>query len=79
MKFKKQSPETVSEENENVIVPEEETGAEQAPVSKGRKILNTVVNVVLIAAIVIAACCTYVAFVSASGNGVPSIFGVHIP
>ena len=77
MKFKKQSPETVSEENENVIVPEEETGAEQAPVSKGRKILNTVVNVVLIAAIVIAACCTYVAFVSASGNGVPSIFGVE--
>ena len=77
MKFKKQAPETVSEENENVIVPEEETGAEQAPVSKGRKILNTVVNVVLIAAIVIAACCTYVAFVSASGNGVPSIFGVE--
>ena len=77
MKFKKQAPETVSEENENIIVSEEETGAEQAPVSKGRKILNTVVNVVLIAAIVIAACCTYVAFVSASGNGVPSIFGVE--
>lgn len=76
MKFKKQAPETVSEENENIIVSEEEAGAE-APVSKGRKILNTVVNVVLIAAIVIAACCTYVAFVSASGNGVPSIFGVE--
>jgi len=47
-------------------------------VSKGKRILNTVVNVVLIVAIILAAICTYTSFVSTSGNGVPSIFGVRI-
>ena len=77
MKFKKQAPETVSEENENIIVPGEEAEVEEAPVSKGRKILNTVVNVVLVIAIILAAICTYVSFVSASGTGVPSILGIE--
>ncbi len=43
----------------------------------GRKVLNTVVNVLLIIALVVAAICTYFSFVSASGNGVPSIFGIE--
>lgn len=46
--------------------------------SKGKKIANTVINVILVIAIVIAAVCTYVSFVSTSGNGVPSIFGIEI-
>lgn len=45
--------------------------------SKGKKALNTVVNIVLIVAIVLAAICTYASYVSTSGNGVPSIFGVR--
>lgn len=46
--------------------------------SKGKKIANIVVNVVLIVAILLAAVCTYTSYVSTSGNGVPSIFGIRI-
>ena len=46
--------------------------------SKTARIISTVINVVLIVAIVIAACCTYVSYVSTSGNGVPSLFGLRI-
>ena len=44
----------------------------------GKEILNTVVNVVLVLAIIVAALCTYTSFVSTSGNGVPSILGVRV-
>jgi len=43
--------------------------------SKSRRIVNTIINVVLVIAIVLAALCTYVSFVSTSGNGVPNILG----
>ena len=46
--------------------------------SKGKRIANTVVNVILVAAIILAAVCTYVSFVSTSGNGVPSVLGARI-
>ncbi len=46
--------------------------------SKTRKALNVVINVVLVIAIALAAICTYASFVSSSGNGVPSIFGVRV-
>ena len=39
--------------------------------------VNTIVNIVLVAAIILAAVCTYVSFVSTSGNGVPSLFGIR--
>ena len=60
--------------NQNVPA---ETENQEIPVSKGRKTLNTIVNIVLIVALVIAAVCTYVSFVSASGNGVPSVLGLE--
>ena len=41
----------------------------------GSKILGTIVNVVLIIAIVVAFICTYTSFVTKSGSGVPSILG----
>ena len=44
----------------------------------GKDILNTVVNVVLVVALIVAALCTYTSFVSASGNGVPSILGIRV-
>ena len=47
-------------------------------VSRGRQILNTVVNAVLVFAIILAAVCTYTSYVSSSGNGVPSILGVRV-
>ncbi len=45
---------------------------------KGARVANIIINVVLIVAIVIAAFCTYVSFVSSSGHGVPSIFGTQM-
>lgn len=59
----------VTEEEEVEVVQEE---------SSGKKILNTVVNVVLVLAIALAAVSTYVSYVSASGNGVPSILGIRM-
>ena len=57
-------------ENDAVEVIEEE--------SRGKKILNTVINAILVVAIILAAICTYVSYVSSSGNGVPSVFGIRI-
>ena len=57
----------VNENDTDVIVVEEEKGG----------IVNTIVNAVLIVAIAVAIICTYVSFVSTSGNGVPSILGIR--
>lgn len=46
--------------------------------SKNKSALNTAVNIVLVVAIIIAAACTYMSYVSTSGNGVPSILGVRM-
>lgn len=45
---------------------------------KVRKTISIVINVVLVAAIVLAAVSTYLAFVSSSGQGTPSIFGLQM-
>lgn len=63
-----QQPETAIE-NEEELIPKP---------SKGRRIANTIINVVLVLAIIAAALCTYISYVSTSGNGVPSVFGVRI-
>ena len=60
-------------------VPGQEPDAEAAPEqSRGKKITNAVINTILVIAIVIAALATYTSYVSTSGNGVPSIFGIRI-
>ena len=46
--------------------------------SKASRIISTVINVVLVIAIILAAISTYISFVSSSGNGVPSVFGLQI-
>ena len=56
--------------DEDVLVVEEE--------SKGKRILNAIVNSILVVAIALAALCTYVSYVSTSGNGVPSILGIRM-
>ena len=67
----------MKEKKMNEVNPNEKSEAEKQTPSKRRKVLNTVVNVVLVVALILAAVCTYVSFVSASGNGVPSIFGIE--
>ena len=59
------------------VTPGEEVQAAEKKKPNARQILNTVVNVILVIALIAAAMCTYVSFVSASGNGVPSILGVE--
>lgn len=59
------------------VTPGEEVQAVEKKKPNARQILNTVVNVILVIALIAAAMCTYVSFVSASGNGVPSILGVE--
>lgn len=66
---KKNAPTTVQNEEE-VQVTKKET--------KGQKALSAVINVILVLAIALAAVSTYVSYVSASGNGVPSIFGIRV-
>ena len=71
----------MKKEKKTVIQSEPQNGEEIQVVeeeSKGKKVLNTVVNALLIVAIVLAAVCTYVSYVSTSGSGVPSIFGIRM-
>lgn len=66
---RKNSPET--------DVAETQTPGQEAPKKRDvKKILNIVINVLLVIAIILAAVCTYISFVTTSGNGVPSIFGM---
>ena len=64
------------ETQEATVQTTEETGVPQK--SKGRRIANTIINIVLVIAIILAAVCTYTSYVSTSGNGVPSIFGLRV-
>jgi signal peptidase len=67
----------MKKENQSATPQNNEAGIVEEP-SKGKKILNTVVNVILVIAIALAAVCTYVSYVSSSGNGVPSILGIRM-
>ena len=70
MKMKKNNTAQTVQDQEEVQVLEEE--------GKVRGILNFVVNAMLIVALILAAVCTYVSYVSTSGNGVPSILGIRM-
>ena len=61
------------------INPEDMMNEEYMPEeNKVKRIANKVLNIVLVIAIILAAMCTYVSFVSTSGNGVPSILGIRV-
>lgn len=55
-----------------------EVEAEAPEQSKKTKVLGTIVNVVLVIAILLAAFATYTSYVSTSGNGVPSFLGLRV-
>lgn len=48
------------------------------PKSKANKVISNILNVVLVVALILAAVCTYISYVSTSGSGVPSIFGLEL-
>ena len=48
---------------------------QQKKKNKVKDILSTCVNVILVLAMILAAICTYISFVSSSGNGVPNLMG----
>jgi signal peptidase len=66
---KENHPNEINQNEEVQVMPKE---------PKGRKIASIIINVILVIAIVLAAICTYVSFVSTSGSGVPSILGVQM-
>ena len=72
------SPDTVVAENAPTeeVAEKKDAKSPKSKKEKRKKVINTIGNVVLVVAIVLAAICTYMSFVSSSGNGVPSIFGV---
>ena len=72
MKMLKKAKATPEQE---LVMPDYE--GEMVEVEKERHVVNTVINIILVVAIILAAVCTYVSFVSTSGNGVPSILGVR--
>jgi signal peptidase len=85
MKKNKAPIEDTQKADETVMTSEAEGTAvlqtKTSPESKKKKvgkIVNVVVNVILIVAIIFAVICTYVSFVTTSGNGVPSIFGLRL-
>ena len=65
----------MKKKNESAALPEGANAPEKK--GKGKRIANIVINVILVIAIIIAAFSTYISFVSSSGNGVPSIFGIE--
>lgn len=72
--FKKMKKDNQVDVDTDVVVEQEENGDDE---NQQRSFLNKVVNVVLVIAIILAAVCTYISFVSSSGNGVPSILGIR--
>lgn len=65
--LEKNTPEALSQE--------EQTTENKA---KRSKTINRVINILLVVVIALAAVCTFVSFVSSSGNGVPNILGVQL-
>ncbi|MBR3909419.1 MAG: signal peptidase I [Clostridia bacterium] len=65
--LEKNTPEALSQE--------EQTTEKKANRSKT---INRVINILLVVVIALAAVCTFVSFVSSSGNGVPNILGVQL-
>ena len=69
----KKKPEEIDEQQLNA-----EAEAMEPKDAKKHKIISTIVNVILVIAIVIAATATYTSYVSTSGNGVPTVLGLRV-
>ena len=69
----KKKPEEIDEQQLNA-----EAEAIEPKDAKKHKIISTIVNVILVIAIVIAATATYTSYVSTSGNGVPTVLGLRV-
>ncbi len=54
-----------------------EKEAKGAPQKKNNKVANTIVNILLVAVLIFGIVCSYAAFVSKSGDGVPDLFGLR--
>ena len=69
----KKKPEEIDEQQLNA-----EAEAIEPKDAKKHKIISTIVNVILVIAIVIAATAPYTSYVSTSGNGVPTVLGLRV-
>lgn len=73
--------------NENNLKRNDETSApgemevqstEKKQGKSASKTVNTIINILLVVVIILAAVCTFISFVTSSGNGVPNILGVQL-
>lgn len=64
--------------NQTVANSQAPTPPEKTKKKFSSKTLNTIVNILLVVVIVFAAACTFISFVTTSGNGVPNILGVQL-
>ena len=69
---------SVGAENEQSKVSENGEKPKADKKEKSKKALNTIVNVVLVVALVFAAVCIFISYSSTMTNGVPSLFGVKL-
>ena len=67
--------EAISDERKAAVQTKDDAASRKKKINK---VVNVVINVILVIAIIFAVICTYVSFVTTSGNGVPSIFGLRL-
>jgi signal peptidase I len=77
MKNKKVIPVSDEEMKNNPEIQEEEVQVVKKE-STVKRVISTIINVVLVVAIVLAAGATYMAYVESTGNGTPSILGIQM-
>ena len=72
--------ESVSAEAESEKIESSENGEKPKAnkKEKSKKALNTIVNVVLVMALIFASVCIFISYTSTMSNGVPSLFGVKL-
>lgn len=71
----------MNQNNQNQDVANPQTAQDHPEKTKKKftsKTLNTIINILLVIVIVFAAVCTFISFVTTSGNGVPNILGVQL-
>lgn len=73
-KIMTETPQAIDLEKQNSIENNDDDIVEE---KKKKGWLNTAIDIILVIAIIFAVAATYVSFVTTSGNGVPSIFGIQ--
>ncbi len=69
---------SIEAENEKIESSENSEKSKAIKKEKSKKALNTIVNVVLVVALIFASVCIFISYTSTMSNGVPSLFGLKL-